>query len=594
MPFDTAQARRILALFAPYRSRLFTVVGLIVVASSISLSSPFLIREIIDTAIPQRRGGLLSALAVGMLAVITVTESLQVWQAWMSTTVGQRVINDLRVSVYSHLHRLSLNFFIRTHSGELQSRIANDIGGVQSFVTNTAAAAVNCVTTLLATAVAMFVLDWRLACISLALLPVVALVSLSVGRARRRIMQTRQEKMASLTSHVDESLSVDGIVLGRTMGRSAALVEKFAVRSRELADLDVRAAVTGRWRIAQLSIAMASLSVFLYWGAGLASAYGSSSLSIGTLVAFVTLQAALLGPAMSLAQLGVELQTSLALFTRIFEYLDQEPEVVEKPTALSVPRAEIRGSFRLRDVDFRYSADAEPALRGISLDIPAGSRIAIAGETGSGKSTLARLLARLYDPTRGRVTLDGEDLRDLTFETLSDAVAVVSQDPFLFHASIAENLRIAKPDAEGRELMDACAAAGIHARISELPDGYDTTVGERGHQLSGGEKQRLSIARALLRDAPVLVFDEATSALDSRTERDIQQSLDRVSEGRTVITIAHRLSTIRDADRIAVLHRGRLVEFGSHDELVASGGKYADLWTLMHRAEPHATGEPVG
>ncbi|MFF3731454.1 ABC transporter ATP-binding protein [Streptomyces sp. NPDC002476] len=589
MPFDTAEVRRIIALFAPYRSRLFTVFGLIVIASSISLSSPFLIREILDTAIPQKRPGLLSALAVGMLAVIAVTESLQVWQAWMSTTVGQRVINDLRVSVYSHLHRLSLGFFIRTHAGEFQSRIANDVGGVQSFVTNTAAAAVNCVTTLLATAVAMFVLDWRLACISLALLPVVALVSLSVGRTRRRIMQKRQEKMASLTSHVDESLSVDGIVLGRTMGRSAALVEKFSKRSSELADLDIRSAVTGRWRIAQLSIVMTSLSVFLYWGAGLASAYGSSSLSIGTLVAFVTLQTSLLGPTMSLAQLGVELQSSMALFTRIFEYLDQEPEIEEKPTALSVPRSEIRGSIRLHNVDFRYAADAEPALRGISLDIPAGSRIAIAGETGSGKSTLARLLARLYDPTRGRVTLDDKDLRDLTFETLSDAVAVVSQDPCLFHASIAENLRIAKPDAEGQELVEACTAAGIHARISELPDGYDTTVGERGHHLSGGEKQRLSIARALLRDAPVLVFDEATSALDSRTEHDIQQSLDRVSEGRTVITIAHRLSTIRDADRIAVLHRGRLVEFGPHDELVTSGGKYADLWTLMQRAELNAS-----
>ncbi|MFF8918924.1 ABC transporter ATP-binding protein [Streptomyces sp. NPDC015032] len=589
MAFNPAETRRIIALFSPYRSRLFTVAGIIVIASLISLSSPFLIREIIDVAIPQKRPVLLSILAVSMLAAITVTESLQVWQAWISTTMGQRVINDLRVSVYSHLQSLSLRFFIKTHAGEVQSRIANDIGGVQSFVTNTAAATVSCITTLLATTVAMFALDWRLACISLALLPVVAFASISVGRVRRQITQKRQEKMASLTSHVEESLSVDGVILGRTMGQSAALVEKFSRHSAELTDLDIRSAVTGRWRIAQLSILMTSLSVFLYWGAGLGAAYDNSSLSIGTLVAFVTLQNSLLGPTMSLAQLGVQLQSSMALFTRIFEYLDQDPEIKEKPTAISVPRAKINGSIGLHDVDFHYSADSEPALQGISLDIPAGSRIAIAGETGSGKSTVVQLLARLYDPTRGRITLDTKDLRDLTFETLSDAVAVVSQDPYLIHASIAENLRIAKHDAESWELVEACRAAHIHARISELPDGYDTTVGEQGHQFSGGEKQRLAIARALLRDAPVLIFDEATSALDSKTEHDIQQSLDRVSEGRTVITIAHRLSTIRNADRIAVLHRGRLTEFGTHDELLVSGGKYTELWMLMQRAELNAS-----
>lgn len=585
MKVGLAESRRVSALFAPHRARLLLVVGIIVVASLVSLSTPFLIREIIDVAIPQERPVLLSVLAVVMLAGISLTESLHVWQARISTTVGQLVIHRLRTAVYHHLQSLPLRFFTTTHAGDLQARIASDIGGLQTFVTTTAASTVTSVTTLLATVAAMLLLDWRLACVSLALLPAVLVVSQSVGRLRRQITQRRQEQMAALTSHVEESLSVRGVAAARTMGRSGTLAEEFTGHSAELADLDLRAAMTGRRRIARLSVLMSSLSVFLYWGAGLSASVGGSTLSIGTLVAFVTLQNSLLGPAMSLAQVGVQMHSSLALFTRVFEYLDQEPGVRERPGALSLPRDEVKGALALHAVHFRHCDDAEPAVHSLSLNIPAGSRIAIVGETGSGKSTVAQLLVRLHDPTRGRVTLDGHDLKDLTFKTLSDAIAVVPQDPYLVHASIADNLRMAKPDATDHELSEACLAAGIHARVLELPDGYASTVGAGGQQLSGGEKQRIALARALLRDARVLVLDEATSALDTRTEHRIQRSLARLAEDRTVVTIAHRLSTVRHADGIAVLHRGRLVEFGTHDELLAADGAYGELWALMQQTE---------
>ncbi|MFJ1791563.1 ABC transporter ATP-binding protein [Kitasatospora griseola] len=582
-----AQVRRILRLFRPYAGRL-AVVGLLVAASAVvSVVTPFLLRAVLDTAIPERRTGLLTLLALGMIVAAVVTSVLNVLQTLISTTVGQRVMHDLRTSVYRHLQRMSLAFFTRTRTGEVQSRIANDIGGMQATVTGTATSLVSNLTAVVASVVAMVALDWRLTIVSLLLLPVFVWISRRVGRERKRITGERQRQLAKLSSAVQESLSVSGILLGRTMGRSASLTSEFADQSDELAALEVRSSMAGRWRMSTIGIVMAAMPAMIYWAAGLATATGAPIVSLGTLVAFVSLQQGLFRPTVSLLSTGVDVQTSLALFQRIFEYLDLPVEIDEPEHPVHLER--IRGDVRLEDVEFHYQAGQDrPTLSAIDLTVPAGGSLAVVGETGSGKSTLSYLVPRLYDVTGGRVLIDGVDVRELSFETLARAVGVVSQETYLFHASVADNLRFAKPDATDEELVAAAEAAQIHEMIAELPDGYDTLVGERGYRFSGGEKQRLAIARTVLRNPPVLILDEATSALDNQTELAVQQALDTLAEGRTTITIAHRLSTVRDADQIAVLDHGAIAELGTHEQLLARDGRYAAL--LNRETLPVAVG----
>jgi ATP-binding cassette subfamily B protein len=430
----------------------------------------------------------------------------------------------------------------------------------------------------------MAVLDWRLTIASLIMLPFFVWISRRVGTERRRITRDRQRQLAALSSIVQESLSVSGILLGHTMGRSASLTSEFAAASGKLSDLEVSSNMTGRWRQSLIQIVMSSMPAVIYLVTGLAGRGPSGdgdhmAVSIGTLVAFTTLQQGLFRPSVQLLGLGVDLQSSLELFGRIFEYLDLPVDIAEpaRPAVLG----KIRGEVRLHDVGFSYAGagtDAgRPTLRGIDVTVPAGHSLAIVGETGSGKTTLSYLIPRLYDVTAGSVTIDGTDVRDLSFDALAGAIGVVAQETYLFHASVADNLRFAKPSATDEELIAAAKIAHIHDHLMSLPDGYDTVVGERGYRFSGGEKQRLAIARAVLRDPPVLVLDEATSALDTQTEQAVQQAIDAASAGRTTITIAHRLSTVRDADEIIVLDRGEIAERGSHAELLALGGHYAAL-----------------
>jgi ATP-binding cassette subfamily B protein len=569
--------RRILRLFRPYRWSLAFVAVLVGASSLVSLVNPFLIRAVIDVALPQGRTGLLAVLAVGMIVVAIANSSFSVSQTYVSTKVGQRVMHDLRTAVYSHLQRMSLAFFTRTRTGEVQSRIANDIGGMQATITTTATTLVSNATTVIASIVAMIVLDWRLTIASLIMLPAFVWVSRRVGTERRRITRDRQRQLSAISSIVQESLSVSGILLGHTMGRSRSLTDSFSTESSKLSDLEVASSMAGRWRQSTIQIVMSSMPAVIYWVTGFTGHGDHMAISIGTLVAFTTLQQNLFRPAVQLLGVGVDIQSSLELFGRIFEYLDLPIDVAEPthPTAVG----QIKGEVRLNDVAFSYPTADSPTLRGVDITVPAGHSLAVVGETGSGKTTLSYLIPRQYDVTSGAVTIDGVDVRDMSFDDLAAAIGVVSQETYLLHASVADNLRFAKPDATDEELVAAAKIAQIHEHLMSLPDGYDTVVGERGYRFSGGEKQRLAIARAVLRNPPILVLDEATSALDTQTEQAVQEAIDALSAGRTTITIAHRLSTIRDADEIVVLDHGEVAERGTHEDLLARGGHYASLVT---------------
>ncbi|MGK5740967.1 ABC transporter ATP-binding protein [Micromonospora sp. URMC 103] len=567
--------RRIAGLFRPHRTPLAVVTAIIVASSVISMASPFLLRHVIDRALPQRDLTLLAWLVLGMVAVAAVTAVLGVVQTWISTRVGQEVMHRLRADVFTHLQRQSLGFFTRTRTGEVQSRITNDIGGMQSVVTSTATAVAANLTTVVATAAAMVALSWRLSLISLIILPPAVWLTRRVARLRREITAERQRELADLNVTIEEGLSVSGIQLAKTLGTGPALVERFRGSSARLVDLELRSELAGRWRMASMTIVFAAVPALIYLAAGLPGTAGT--LSIGTVVAFTALQNSLFRPLMGLLNVGVSLTSSLALFARIFEYLDLPVEVADPVDPVPVDPRRVRGHLRLEEVTFSYPGSDTAAVAGVTLDVPAGTGLALVGETGSGKSTLAALVSRLHDPTNGRVTIDGVDLRDLRLDDLAAIVGVVSQETYLLHTTVRENLRYARPDATDAEIEAAARAAQIHELIAGLPDGYDTVVGSRGHRFSGGEKQRLAIARTLLRDPRVLILDEATSALDTETERAVQRAFDALAEGRTTITIAHRLSTVRHADQIAVLDHGRIVESGTHDSLMDRNGRYATL-----------------
>jgi ATP-binding cassette, subfamily B, bacterial len=591
--------RRVARLFRPYLGRVALVLVLILATSGFGIVNPLLTKVVFDQALFPPEGGpdlnLLYVLVAIMVAVPLLTSALGVLQTYLATVVGQQVMQDLRNRLYEHLQSMSLRFFTATRTGDLQSRLQNDVGGVQSVVTNTASSVLSNSVTILSTVIAMLVLSWQLTLLALGVVPIFVFLTWRVGRIRRRISSSTQESLAELSALTEETLSVSGVLLTKVFGRRGDAVARYRDESRRLAELQVRQQMVGRTFFALVGTFFSAAPALVYLVAG------HAELSSGTIVAFTTLQARLLFPIGSTLQTAVEVQSSLALFERIFQYLDLPHDIVDAPGARTLARDEVRGHVALRDVSFRYEepplpeadavdeaaavlgADGRPnsgawTLENVSLDIAPGRLAAIVGPSGAGKTTISYLVPRLYDATRGRVELDGHDIRDLSLETLADAIGMVTQETYLFHASVRDNLLYARPEATQAELEAAARAAQIHERVLDLSDGYDTVVGERGYRMSGGEKQRLAIARVILKDPRVLILDEATSALDTTSERLVQAALEPLMEGRTTIAIAHRLSTIMAADDIFVLDRGRIVEQGTHSDLHALGGLYATLY----------------
>ena len=594
--------RRIVATFKPYRGKVSIVGFLILIISAIGLINPLLIKVVFDDVIlavdktDEERLSLLIIVVGAMIAAPIVNGALGLWQTYLNNIVGQSVMRDLRNSLYAHLQNMSLRFFTSTRTGEIQSRLSNDVGGVQGVLTDTASSTLANVTTVISTVVTMAILSWQLTVLSLGVLPLFLWLSRKVGRVRREISGQTQESLADLTAHMQETLSVSGILLSKSFGRQNFEIGRFKGKNDKLFGLEIRRTMVGRGFFALIQVFFSIMPAFVYLFAGWlflnGSLAGDPRNVVGTIVAFTTLQSRLFFPLGQLLNVNVEIQSSLALFDRIYEYLDLERDIIDHDGAIELAPNEVTGRIAYNDVWFKYGASGGPGstlqpeseegrmwtIGGVNFEAQPGQLVALVGPSGAGKTTLTYLLPRLYDVNRGAITIDGIDVRDIRLESLGEVVGMVTQETYLFNASVRDNLRYGNTEAADEELEAAARAANIWARIDEMPEGFDTIVGERGYKMSGGEKQRLAIARVILKDPGVLILDEATSALDTHSERLVQSALGKVITGRTTIAIAHRLSTILAADQILYVDKGRIIERGTHAELIQREGAYAALY----------------
>jgi len=584
-PLKPETVRRIVATFVPYRATVAGIAVAVLLAAALGLWPPFLLRAIINQGLIDRNMALVTRDTALTLGATLLATGLSLLYGYWSVLVGQRIMRDLRNRLYDHLQGMALKFFADTRTGEIQSRLANDVGGVQSVLSDTAANVLSNVTTVLSTLVVMFVMDWRLTLLSVGILPLFALLGQRVGDYGRGVRGVVQTNLASLSATMQETLSVSGVLLTKTSGRQGLTRAKFAEENEALTDAQVGQAMLFRMFFSLIGLTFSLTPVLVYWlAADLIVAHGDTRLSLGTIVAFTTLQARLFFPLTGLLNVQVEVTSALALFDRIFEYLDLKQDITDAPDALTLLPSEMRGAVAFEHVMFRYNEDQPaPTLDDITFEAAPGQLVALVGHSGAGKTTLTYLIPRLYDADGGRVTIDGHDIKKIKLESLGQAVAVVTQETYLVHDTIKANLRYGNPDASDAELVAAAQAAAIHDHIAGLLDGYDTVVGERGYKLSGGEKQRIAIARAILKNPRILILDEATSALDTHSERLIQAALTPLMAGRTTFAIAHRLSTILAADLILVMEDGRIAERGTHTALLRANGPYARLYAAQFR-----------